>query len=148
MDKYIDIEEIQEYLPHRYPFLLIDRVVELELGKYIKAYKNVTTNEPFFLGHFPGKQVMPGVLILEAMAQASGILGFKTMDKKPEEGSMYYFVGADSLRFKRPAVPGDKVHLESSFVTEKKGIWKFECKASVNKGLIAEATILCADRPK
>ena len=83
MDNYIDIEEIQEYLPHRYPFLLIDRVVELELGKYIKAYKNVTTNEPFFLGHFPGKQVMPGVLILEAMAQASGILGFKTMDKKP-----------------------------------------------------------------
>ena len=148
MDNYIDIEEIQEYLPHRYPFLLIDRVVELELGKYIKAYKNVTTNEPFFLGHFPGKQVMPGVLILEAMAQASGILGFKTMDKKPEEGSMYYFVGADSLRFKRPAVPGDKVLLESSFVAEKKGIWKFACKATVNKSLIAEATILCADRPK
>ena len=148
MDKYINIEEIQEYLPHRYPFLLIDRVVELELGRYIKAYKNVTTNEPFFLGHFPGKQVMPGVLILEAMAQASGILGFKTMDKKPEEGSIYYFVGADSLRFKRPAVPGDQVILESSVITNKKGIWKFNCKATVEKDLVAEATILCADRPK
>ena len=99
----MEIEEIQEYLPHRYPFLFVDRVIELELGKYIKAYKNVTTNEPFFPGHFPEKQVMPGVLILEAMAQASGILGFKTMEKKPEEGSMYYFVGADSLRFKKPA---------------------------------------------
>ena len=120
----IKIEEIQEYLPHRYPFLLIDRVIELEEGKYIKAYKNLTVNEPFFVGHFPGKQVMPGVLILEAMAQASGILGFKTMDKKPEDGSIYYFVGADSLRFKRPAVPGDQVILESSVITEKKGIWK------------------------
>ena len=99
MEKIIDIEEIQQYLPHRYPFLLIDRVVELELGKYIKAYKNVTTTEPYFEGHFPGKQVMPGVLILEAMAQASGILGFKTMEKKPEDGSIYYFVGADNLRF-------------------------------------------------
>ena len=108
METVLDIEEIQQYLPHRYPFLLIDRVVELELGKYIKAYKNVTTNEPYFEGHFPGKQVVPGVLILEAMAQASGILGFKTMNKKPEEGSIYYFVGADSLRFKKPAVPIDQ----------------------------------------
>ena len=148
MAELIDIEEIQQYLPHRYPFLLVDRVIEIELGKYIKAYKNVTTNEPFFMGHFPGKQVMPGVLILEAMAQASGILGFKTMGKKPEEGSIYYFVGADSLRFKRPAVPGDQIILESKVITDKKGIWKFDCNASVEGDMVAEATILCADRPK
>ena len=127
---------------------MVDRVIEIELGKYIKAYKNVTTNEPFFMGHFPGKQVMPGVLILEAMAQASGILGFKTMGKKPEEGSIYYFVGADSLRFKRPAVPGDQIILESKVITDKKGIWKFDCNASVEGDMVAEATILCADRPK
>ena len=148
MEDVIEIEEIQQYLPHRYPFLLVDRVIEIELGKYIKAYKNVTTNEPFFMGHFPGKQVMPGVLILEAMAQASGILGFKTMGKKPEEGSIYYFVGADSLRFKRPAVPGDQIILESKVITDKKGIWKFDCNASVEGDMVAEATILCADRPK
>ena len=148
MEDVIEIEEIQQYLPHRYPFLLVDRVIEIELGKYIKAYKNVTSNEPFFMGHFPGKQVMPGVLILEAMAQASGILGFKTMEKKPEEGSIYYFVGADSLRFKRPAVPGDQIILESRVITEKKGIWKFNCNANVEGETVAEATILCADRPK
>ncbi len=148
MEEVIEIEEIQQYLPHRYPFLLVDRVIEIELGKYIKAYKNVTNNEPFFMGHFPGKQVMPGVLILEAMAQASGILGFKTMGKKPEEGSIYYFVGADSLRFKRPAVPGDQIILESRVITEKKGIWKFNCNANVEGETVAEATILCADRPK
>ena len=148
MEEVIEIEEIQQYLPHRYPFLLVDRVIEIEFGKYIKAYKNVTNNEPFFMGHFPGKQVMPGVLILEAMAQASGILGFKTMEKKPEEGSIYYFVGADSLRFKRPAVPGDQIILESRVITEKKGIWKFNCNANVEGETVAEATILCADRPK
>ena len=148
MAEVIEIEEIQQYLPQRYPFLLVDRVIEIELGKYIKAYKNVTTNEPFFMGHFPGKQVMPGVLILEAMAQASGILGFKTLEKKPEEGSIYYFVGADSLRFKRPVVPGDQIILESRVITEKKGIWKFNCNANVEGETVAEATILCADRPK
>ena len=148
MEVEINIEEIQEFLPHRYPMLLVDRVTDMVLGESIKAYKNITTNEPFFMGHFPGKQVMPGVLILEAMAQASGILGFKTMQKKPEDGSIYYFVGADSLRFKRPAVPGDKVILESSVITNKTGIWKFKCKATVQKDLVAEATILCADRPK
>tara|TARA_B110000014_G_C20126742_1_gene601093 strand:+ start:4172 stop:4618 length:447 start_codon:yes stop_codon:yes gene_type:complete len=148
MEIEINIEEIQEYLPHRYPFLLVDRVVEIELGKYIKAIKNVTTNEPFFNGHFPGKQVMPGVLILEAMAQASGILGFKTMNKKPEQGSIYYFVGADNLRFKNPAIPGDQIILESKVLAEKRGIWKFNCSASVNDKVIGEAIILCADRPK
>ena len=148
MEVEINIEEIQELLPHRYPILFVDRVTEIVLGDSISAYKNITTNEPFFMGHFPGKQVMPGVLIVEAMAQASGILGFKTMDKKPEDGSIYYFVGADNLRFKRPAVPGDKLILNSKVVTNKKGIWKFDCNAMVESELVAKATILCADRPK
>ena len=148
MEVEINIEEIQELLPHRYPMLLVDRVTEIVLGDSISAYKNITTNEPFFMGHFPGKQVMPGVLIVEAMAQASGILGFKTMDKKPKDGSIYYFVGADNLRFKRPAVPGDKLILNSKVVTNKKGIWKFDCNAMVESELVAKATILCADRPK
>ena len=144
----IKIEEIQEFLPHRYPMLLVDRVIEMELGDSIVAYKNITTNEPYLIGHFPGKQIMPGVLIVEAMAQASGILGFKTMEKKPEDGSIYYFVGADNLRFKRPAVPGDQLILSSKVITNKKGTWKFDCKATVEEELVAEATILCADRPK
>jgi len=148
MDVDIKIEEIKQYLPHRYPMLFLDRVTELELGKYVKGYKNITTNEPFFMGHFPGKEVMPGVLIVEAMAQVSGILGFKTMNKTPDEGSIYYFVGADNLRFKRPAVPGDKLVLESTILTNKKGVWKFNCVASVENELVAKATILCADRPK
>ena len=144
----IKIEEIQQFLPHRYPMLLVDRVIEMELGDSIVAYKNITTNEPYLIGHFPGKQIMPGVLIVEAMAQASGILGFKTMSKKPEDGSIYYFVGADNLRFKRPAVPGDQLILSSRAITNKKGIWKFDCKATVEEELVAEASILCADRPK
>ena len=144
----IKIEEIQEFLPHRYPMLLVDRVTDMELGKSITAYKNITTNEPSRGGHFPGKQIMPGVLIVEAMAQASGILGFKTMNKKPEDGSIYYFVGADNLRFKRPAVPGDQLVLSSKVITNKKGIWKFDCKATVEEELVSEAVILCADRPK
>ena len=148
MEVEINIEEIQEFLPHRYPMLLVDRVTHMVLGESITAYKNITTNEPFFMGHFPGKQVMPGVLIVEAMAQASGILGFKTMDKRPEDGSIYYFVGADDLRFKRPAIPGDKLILNSKVVTSKKGIWKFDCSATVDSELVAKAMILCADRSK
>ena len=148
MEVEINIEEIQEFLPHRYPMLLVDRVTEIVLGDRIVAYKNITTNEPFFFFFFPGKQVMPGVLIVEAMAQASGILGFKTMNKKPEDGSIYYFVGADDLRFKRPAIPGDKLILNSRVITDKKGIWKFDCNAMVGNELVAKATILCADRPK
>ena len=142
----MDVKEIREYLPHRYPFLLVDRVTELNLGESIVAYKNVTVNEPFFNGHFPDHPVMPGVLILEAMAQAAGILGFKTMDKTPQDGSIYYFVGSDKLRFKRPVVPGDKLQLEAAIMSEKRGIWKFECRASVDGQLAASATILCADR--
>lgn len=142
----MDVNEIREYLPHRYPFLLVDRVTELALGDSIVAYKNVSVNEPFFNGHFPGHPVLPGVLIIEAMAQAAGILGFKTMDKKPEDGSIYYFVGSDNLRFKRPVIPGDRLQLEARIVSEKRGIWKFECKATVDGELASSATILCADR--
>ena len=144
----MNIEEIKKLLPHRYPALLVDRVEEIELNKYITAYKNITTNEPHFIGHFPDKEVFPGVLILEAMAQASGILGFATMNKTPDQGSIYYFVGADNLRFKRPVIPGDKLTLESTKLSDKRGIWKFECKASVEGEFVCSATILCADRPK
>ena len=142
----MDVNEIRKYLPHRYPFLLVDRVVELVPGESIVAYKNVTVNEPFFNGHFPDHPVMPGVLIVEAMAQAAGILGFKTMDKTPQDGSIYYFVGSDKLRFKRPVVPGDQLKLEASIVSEKRGIWKFDVRATVDGELASSATILCADR--
>jgi 3-hydroxyacyl-[acyl-carrier-protein] dehydratase len=127
----MDVKEIREYLPHRYPFLLVDRVLELNAGESIVAIKNVSVNEPFFNGHFPDHPVMPGVLIVEAMAQAAGILGFKTMDKKPQDGSIYYFVGADDLRFKRPVVPGDQLKLEASIISERRGIWKFAVKATM-----------------
>ncbi|MBT4519775.1 MAG: 3-hydroxyacyl-ACP dehydratase FabZ [Halieaceae bacterium] len=142
----MDVTEIRKYLPHRYPFLLVDRVVELDLGVSIVAYKNLTINEPYFDGHFPDQPVFPGVLLIEALAQASGILGFKTMDKTPADGSMYYFVGADHLRFKRPCVPGDQVMLRASVVSARRGIWKFDVKADVDGALCASATILCADR--
>ncbi len=144
----MQVSEIREYLPHRYPFLLVDRVEEIIKGESIVAYKNVTINEPFFNGHFPDYPVMPGVLITEAMAQAAGILGFKSMDKKPADGSMYLFVGAEKLRFKRQVIPGDKLTLEARIISSRRGIWKFECKASVNGELAASGVILCADRKK
>lgn len=142
----MDVKEIREYLPHRYPFLLVDRVLELVPGESVVAIKNVSVNEPFFNGHFPEHPVMPGVLLVEAMAQAAGILGFKTMDKRPQDGSIYYFVGADDLRFKRPVVPGDQVKLEAKVLSERRGIWKFAVQASVDGQLACSATILCADR--
>jgi 3-hydroxyacyl-[acyl-carrier-protein] dehydratase len=142
----MDVNEIRKYLPHRYPFLLVDRVVELTPGESIVAYKNLTINEPFFNGHFPQQPVFPGVLLTEAMAQAAGILGFKTMNKTPEDGSMYYFVGADKLRFKRPCVPGDRVMLRAKIISDKRGIWKFDVSADVDGEKCASATILCADR--
>ena len=142
----LDINEIREYLPHRYPMLLVDRVVDLTPGESIVAYKNLTINETIFQGHFPDHPVFPGVLIIEAMAQAAGILGFKTMDKKPEDGSMYYFVGVDKVRFRRPVIPGDRLDLKAAIISERRGIWKFECSAEVEGELVCEATILCADR--
>jgi len=142
----MDIEDIKQYLPHRYPFLLVDRVVELKVGESIVAYKNISYNEAWAPGHFPDKPIFPGVLLLEALAQAAGILGFKTMDKKPADGSMYLFVGADKLRFKRPVVPGDRVMLRAKVVSSRRGIWKFDVSADVDDQLCASATILCADR--
>lgn len=144
----MDVNEIREYLLHRYPFLLLDRVVSIELGNCIHGYKNITINEPFFNGHFPDMPVMPGVLIVEAMAQASGVLGFRTMDKKPADGSIYMLVGADGVRFKRPVVPGDRLDLFATIVSEKRGIWKFDCRAEVDGQLVSNATILCADRKR
>src|SRR5690606_30131043 len=145
-DIQMDVREIKNYLPHRYPFLLVDRVVELIEGERIVAYKNVSINEAIFNGHFPQAPIFPGVLIVEAMAQASGILGFKTVGKTPEDGSVYLFAGADNVRFKRQVVPGDQLRLESRVVSAKRGIWKFECESSVEGQLVAKATILCADR--
>lgn len=143
----MDINEIREYLPHRYPFLLVDRVAELDLeGKTIRAYKNVSVNEPFFNGHFPQHPIMPGVLIIEAMAQAAGILGFKMLDAKPSDGTLYYFVGSDKLRFRQPVVPGDQLTLEARFVSRKRQIWKFECQASVDGKSVCSAEIICAER--
>ena len=142
----LDINEIREYLPHRYPFLLVDRVTELHIGESIVAYKNVSVNEEVFQGHFPNYPIFPGVLIVEAMAQAAGILGFKTMNKKPTDGSIYMFVGADNVRFKRQVKPGDRLVLEAKVLAEKRGIWKFDCRATVDGEYTASAIILCAGK--
>ncbi|MEW5249722.1 3-hydroxyacyl-ACP dehydratase FabZ [Microbulbifer discodermiae] len=140
----MDVREIRQYLPHRYPFLLVDRVVELEEGKYIKGYKNISVNEEVFNGHFPEVPIFPGVMIVEALAQVSGILGFKTLGQKPEDGYLYLFGGIDDVRFKRQVVPGDRLLLESEVVSERRGIWKFACKASVDGELATTANVLCA----
>jgi 3-hydroxyacyl-[acyl-carrier-protein] dehydratase len=142
----MDVNEIREYLPHRYPFLLVDRVLELELNSYIVAYKNVSINEQYFNGHFPAMPIFPGVLIVEAMAQAAGILGFKSMDKKPSDGSLYMFCGADGVRFKRPVVPGDQLMLRAQVMACKRGVWKFDCTATVQGELASRAQILVAER--
>ena len=142
----VDVQEIKEYLPQRYPFLLIDRVVEMELGKSIVAYKNVTVNEPFFQGHFPHQPIMPGVLVIEACAQAAGVLGFKSQNKKPKDGFLYYFVGADDVRLRRPVVPGDQLWLEVNVITNKRGIYKFSARASVDDELVGSMNIMCAER--
>lgn len=142
----LDVNEIKRFLPHRFPFLLIDRVVDLQLGESIVAYKNITTNEQVFEGHFPDYPVFPGVMILEAMAQACGVLGFKTMGKTPEDGSIYLYAGIDNVRFKKQVVPGDRMYIEAKKLSDKRGIWKFECVAKVDDQIAASATIMCADR--
>ena len=142
----LDIHEILKHLPHRYPFLLIDRVTEYEVDSHLIGYKNVTHNEPYFTGHFPQRPVMPGVLILEALAQATGILAFKSTGRVPDENSLYYFVGVDNARFKRVVEPGDQLILKVTYLKKKRGIWKFECLATVDGELAASGTILCADR--
>lgn len=142
----MDSVEIRAYLPHRYPFLLVDRVEEITAGESILAFKNLSVNEPFFQGHFPDQPVFPGVLLVEAMAQAAGILGFYSQGKTVDSGSTYYLAGADNVRFKRVCVPGDKVMLHASVVSNRRGIWKFDVRAEVEGELAASATILCADR--
>jgi len=142
----LDINDILKHLPHRYPFLLIDRVVDYEPGKTLVAIKNVTHNEPHFTGHFPSRPIMPGVLILEALAQATGILAFKTVDHIPDENSLYYFVGIDNARFKQPVEPGDQLQLEVEFVKQMRGIWKFKGKALVDGKVVCSADIMCAER--
>lgn len=142
----MDVHEVLAHLPQRFPFLMVDRVLECEPGKRILALKNVSVNEPFFPGHFPHRPVMPGVLILEAMAQAAGILVFKTMNAVPDESSVYYYAGIDNARFKKPVVPGDQLLVEVSIIASKRGIWKFGCSARVDGGVVAEADILCTVR--
>jgi 3-hydroxyacyl-[acyl-carrier-protein] dehydratase len=138
----IDIQEILEWLPHRYPFLLVDRVIALTPGKDIVAIKNVTINEPFFTGHFPQRPVMPGVLIIEAMAQAAGLLSFKTPELNLTRGSIFYFAGIDHARFKRPVQPGDQLQLEAEIMKIVRGVGKFKCRATVDGKLAAEGEIL------
>jgi 3-hydroxyacyl-[acyl-carrier-protein] dehydratase len=142
----MDIEKIKEYLPHRYPFLLVDRVLELEQNKRIVAIKNVTANEPFFQGHFPHYAVMPGVLIIEALAQAAALLSFASTGEKRDENTVVYLVGVDDTRFKRPTVPGDTLRLEAEFLLEKRGLVKYSTRAMVGDQLACEATLLCTKR--
>jgi 3-hydroxyacyl-[acyl-carrier-protein] dehydratase len=143
----MDIHQVLAHLPQRFPILMIDRVLECEPNKRILALKNVSANEPYFPGHFPHRPVMPGVLILEAMAQAAGILVFRTLGRKPDDQSVYYYAGIDNARFKRPVEPGDQLMIEVLILGSKRGIWKFGCAARVDNTLVAEADILCTVRP-
>lgn len=139
-----NIQTIMEYLPHRYPFLLVDKVISYEAGKTIKALKNVSVNEPQFTGHFPGKPIMPGVLMLEALAQVAGILTFLTLGSKPDANDLYYFAGVDKARFKRVVKPGDQLILEATMMRQRLGVWTFEVKATVDGELACSAEFLLA----
>ncbi len=142
----MDIQEILEHLPHRYPFLLVDRVLECEPGKRLVALKNVSVNEPMFTGHFPERPIFPGVLIMEALAQATGILAFRTSGTKPDGNSLYYFAGIDNCRFKQPVVPGDQLILEVELLKAKRGIYKFNAEAKVDGKVVASAELMCAEQ--
>jgi 3-hydroxyacyl-[acyl-carrier-protein] dehydratase len=142
----MDIQHILRRLPHRYPFLLVDRVLEFEKDVRIKALKNVTMNEPFFAGHFPARPVMPGVLMLEAMAQAAALLSFESMDTEPGDDTVVYFVGIDGARFKRPVGPGDQLILEASIDRVKSGIYRYKARASVDDQTAVEAELMCTMR--
>jgi 3-hydroxyacyl-[acyl-carrier-protein] dehydratase len=144
--KTLDINAIKEYLPHRYPLLLVDRVLDVELGKRITAIKNVTVNEEFFNGHFPHKPVMPGVLMIEAMAQTAAILSFMTMNVKPDENSVVYFVGIDNARFKRPVEPGDQLKMDIEILRVSRGIWKYKAVATVDGKVAVEGELMCTIR--
>lgn len=139
-----DIHDILKLLPHRYPFLLVDRVLEIEPGKSLLAVKNVTVNEPFFTGHFPGRPVFPGVMILEALAQATGLLTFRTVTGPPDHKTLYYFVGIDNARFKRPVEPGDQLMLHVTLLRQRARLWKFDTYASVDGRVVCEAGLMCA----
>jgi 3-hydroxyacyl-[acyl-carrier-protein] dehydratase len=142
----MDIHQILKQLPHRYPILLVDRVLEMDKGKSIKAIKNVSINEPFFLGHFPHRPVMPGVLMLEALAQAAALLAFDTLGVVPDDKTVYYFAGIDGARFKRPVEPGDQLVLDVTLDRAKAGIFKFSAKASVDGQTAVEAQLMCTMR--
>jgi 3-hydroxyacyl-[acyl-carrier-protein] dehydratase len=142
----MDIHEILEYLPHRYPFLMVDRVISCNLGKDIVAIKNVTINEPFFAGHFPHHPVMPGVMIIEALAQAAGILSFRTQARKADGKSLYYFVGINNARFKKPVTPGDTLELHVEITRVARGISWYAAIARVSDKLVAEAELMCTLR--
>ena len=144
--KSLDINQIKEYLPHRYPLLLVDRVLDWEEGKRITAIKNVTINEEFFNGHFPHKPVMPGVLMIEALAQTAALLAFLTLGQKPDANAVVYFVGIDGARFKRPVEPGDQLTMDVEILRQSRGIWKFQAKASVGDQLAVEAELMCTMR--
>ncbi|MDB5760718.1 MAG: fabZ [Burkholderia sp.] len=142
----LDINQIKEYLPHRYPMLLVDRVLDYELGKSIVAIKNVTANEEYFNGHFPHKPVMPGVLMIEALAQTAALLSFLTMGKKPDSSSVVYFVGIDAARFKRPVGPGDQLRMEVEITRSSRGIYKYKARGSVDGETALEAELMCTMR--
>lgn len=141
-------EEIKKFLPHRYPFLLVDRVIECAPGESLTAIKNVSVNEPFFQGHFPQKAIMPGVLIIEALAQATGLLGFRTMSETPRDDLLYMLVGVDNVRFKRQVIPGDQLMLRVRLEKKSRIIWKFTCEATVDDELVTSANMLCAATEK
>lgn len=144
--KTLDINQIKEYLPHRYPLLLVDRVLDWESGKSITALKNVTANEEFFNGHFPHKPVMPGVLMIEALAQTAALLSFLTMGQKPDSNSVVYFVGIDGARFKRPVEPGDQLKMHVEILRTARGIWKYKAQGSVDGQIALEAELMCTMR--
>jgi 3-hydroxyacyl-[acyl-carrier-protein] dehydratase len=140
-------EDIKSILPHRYPFLLVDKVTDMDFdAKIIKGFKNVTVNEPFFEGHFPGHAIMPGVLILESMAQLAGVLAYQLQNKKASDGILYYFAGADKVRFKQPVFPGDKLEHEAEFIEDRHHILKFKCRTKVNNKVACVADIMCVER--
>jgi 3-hydroxyacyl-[acyl-carrier-protein] dehydratase len=142
----MDIQEILRKLPHRYPIILVDRVLELVPGERVVALKNVTINEPFFMGHFPGHPVMPGVLIIESLAQACAILAFVTLEAKEGDGTLFYFAGIDAARFKKPVIPGDQLRLEAEMGRAKRGIGKFTARALVDGQVVCETEMICAVR--
>ena len=142
----MNINEVKNFLPHRYPFLLIDKVLEFELGKRLTAIKNVSFNEPQFTGHFPDQPIMPGVLIIEALAQATGILAFKSEVGKPQKGQIYMLVGVDNARCKRMVETGDQLRLEVEVLTVKRGIWKFKCIAYVDNRVVTSAELMCTQK--